>query len=203
MDLTALQVVGGAGAGRIRVLVPTQAGHPVPSVAGILTFGVFPQQFFPQLTISVVVFPSGANFGEDISRFEDNPVVRGAIPDLVADTISVLRRYISVRSYVNGSGRREQPDYPVEAVREAIVNAVLHHDYSNVTRGTQIQVELHPDRLVGRGPGSLYGLVRVENLGTEGMSSSRTPSWLPCCPTRTSRARPAGGRETARPASRQ
>lgn len=158
---------------RIRVLVPNEDGQPVPSVAGILTFGVFPQQFFPQLTISVVVYPTVADVGADAPRFEDNPVIRGAIPDLVAETISVLRRHMSVRSYVNGAGRREQLDYPVEAVREAIVNAVLHRDYSNVTRGTQIQVELHPDRLVVRSPGSLYGLVRVENLGTEGVSSSR------------------------------
>lgn len=114
-----------------------------------------------------------ADVGIGVPRFEDNPVIRGAIPELVAETISVLRRHMSVRSYVNGAGRREQTDYPVEAVREAIVNAVLHRDYSNVTRGTQIQVELHPDRLVVRSPGSLYGLVTVENLGNEGVSSSR------------------------------
>jgi ATP-dependent DNA helicase RecG len=158
---------------RIRVLVPNGDGQTVPSVAGVLTFGVFPQQFFPQLTISVVVFPNVANVGIDTPRFEDNPVIRGAIPDLVAETVSVLRRHMSVRGYVNGAGRREQLDYPLEAVREVIVNAVLHRDYSNVTRGTQIQVEFHPDRLVVRSPGSLYGPVRVEDLGTEGVSSSR------------------------------
>ncbi len=158
---------------RIRVLVLHENGQTVPSVAGILTFGVFPQQFFPQLTISVVVLPSTDYSGTDAPRFEDNPVIRGAIPDLVADTVSVLRRHMSVRGYVNGAGRREQPDYPLEAVREAIVNAVLHRDYSHVTRGTQIQVELHPSRLVVRSPGSLYGPVRLEDLGTEGVSSSR------------------------------
>lgn len=102
-----------------------------------------------------------------------NDLIRGAIPDLVAETVLALRRHMSVRSYVNGTGRRERTDYPLEAVREAIVNAVLHRDYSNVTRGTQTQVELYPDRLVVRSPGSLYGLVRVEDLGTEGVSSSR------------------------------
>jgi ATP-dependent DNA helicase RecG len=162
---------------RIRVLVPNGDGRTVPSVAGILTFGVFPQQFFPQLTISAIVLPNVANIGTGGPRFEDNPVIRGAIPDLVAETMSVLGRHMSVRSYVNGAGRREQLDYPVEAVREAVVNAVLHRDYSNVTRGSQIQVELYPDRLVVRSPGSLYGAVRVEDLGTEGVSSSRN-AWL-------------------------
>ncbi|MGH3932223.1 MAG: ATP-binding protein [Pseudonocardiaceae bacterium] len=158
---------------RIRVLVPHADGHVAPSVAGILTFGVFPQQFFPQLTISVVVLPGVDHDEWDIPRFDDNPVIRGAIPDIVAETVSVLRRHMSVRAYVNGTGRREQPDYPLEAVREAVVNAVLHRDYSPVTRGTQIQVELHPDRLVVSSPGSLYGPVREDDLGNEGVSSSR------------------------------
>ncbi|MGH3903714.1 MAG: ATP-binding protein [Pseudonocardiaceae bacterium] len=158
---------------RIRVLVPDDDGRMVPSIAGVLTFGVFPQQFFPQLTLSVTVYPAGEGGGTEGPRFEDNPVIRGAVPDLVAETLSVLRRNMRIRAYVNGTGRREQPDYPPEAVREAIVNAVLHRDYSPVTRGTQIQVELHPNRLVVRSPGSLYGPVREEDLGTEGVSSSR------------------------------
>ncbi|MGH3766190.1 MAG: ATP-binding protein [Pseudonocardiaceae bacterium] len=158
---------------RIQVLVAHENGKIVPSVAGILTFGVFPQQFFPQLTISLVVIPEVESHGMDAPRFDDNPVIRGAIPDLVAETASALRRHMSVRGYVNGAGRREQLDYPLEAVREAIVNAVLHRDYSPVTRGTQIQIELYPSRLVVRSPGSLYGPVRVEDLGTEGVTSSR------------------------------
>lgn len=164
-DETALQ--------RIRVLVPCENGELAPSLAGVLTYGVFPQQFFPQLTISLVVYSEVGSYGTSAPRFEDNPVIRGAIPDLVAETVSALRRHMSVRGYVNGAGRREELDYPQEAVREAIVNAVMHRDYSQVTRGTQIQVELHPERLVVRSPGSLYGPVRVEELGTEGVSSSR------------------------------
>ncbi|MGH3822254.1 MAG: ATP-binding protein [Pseudonocardiaceae bacterium] len=158
---------------RIRVLVPRENGVIVPSLAGVLTFGIFPQQFFPQLTISLVVFSGSESYDPSAPRFEDNPVIRGAIPDLVAETVSALRRHMSIRNYVNGGGRREAPDYPLEAVREAIVNAVLHRDYSPVTRGTQIQVELSPGRLVVRSPGSLYGPVRLQDLGTEGVSSSR------------------------------
>lgn len=158
---------------RIRVLVPAENGELVPSLAGVLTYGIFPQQFFPQLTISLVVYPEVGSCGTGVPRFEDNPVIRGAIPDLVAETVSALRRHMSIRGYVNGPGRREELDYPQEAMREAIVNAVLHRDYSHVTRGTQIQVELHPGRLIVQSPGSLYGPVRVEELGTEGVSSSR------------------------------
>ncbi|MFS8100537.1 putative DNA binding domain-containing protein [Lentzea alba] len=154
---------------RLRVLVRTENGTLVPSLGGLLTFGVYPQQHFPQLTVSVVVY-SGAETGP---RFDDNPVIRGPIPELVSETMAVLRRHMRVRTHVDGSGRREQLDYPMEAVREAVVNALLHRDYSGGTRGTQVQIELHPDRLLVRSPGGLFGPVVLEDLGTEGVSSSR------------------------------
>ncbi|MEU7478580.1 ATP-binding protein [Lentzea sp. NPDC042327] len=154
---------------RMRVLVRADNGHLVPSLGGLLTFGTYPQQYFPQLTVSVVVYG-----GDDTeARFTDNPVIRGPIPELVAETMAVLRRHMRTRSFVDGSGRREMPDYPMEAVREAVVNAVLHRDYSGGTRGVQVQIELHPDRLVVRSPGGLFGPVLLEDLGAEGVSSSR------------------------------
>lgn len=154
---------------RLHVLVRNDQGDLVPSLGGLLTFGVYPQQYFPQLTVSVVVY----GHDENGPRFEDNPVVRGAIPDLVDETLAVLRRHMRVRGYVDSSGRHERLDYPLDAVREAVVNAVLHRDYSPVTRGTQVQVELHPDRLLVRSPGGLFGPVVLEDLGAEGVTSSR------------------------------
>ncbi|WP_439662319.1 ATP-binding protein [Lentzea sp. HUAS TT2] len=154
---------------RLRVLVRAEDGALVPSLGGLLTFGTYPQQYFPQLTVSVVVY-SGDETGP---RFDDNPVIRGPVPELVSETMAVLRRHMRVRTHVDGSGRREQLDYPMEAVREAVVNALLHRDYSGGTRGTQVQIELHPDRLLVRSPGGLFGPVVLEDLGTEGVSSSR------------------------------
>lgn len=154
---------------RLRVLVRAENGALVPSIGGLLTFGTYPQQYFPQLTVSVVVY-SGDEAGP---RFADNPVVRGPVPELVAETMAVLRRHMRVRAHVDGGGRREQLDYPMEAVREAVVNALLHRDYSGGTRGTQVQIELHPDRLLVRSPGGLFGPVVLEDLGAEGVSSSR------------------------------
>ncbi|MGH4019269.1 MAG: ATP-binding protein [Pseudonocardiaceae bacterium] len=157
---------------RLRVLVEDDSGALVPSLAGLLTFGLYPQEFLPQLTLTVVVY--GPDRGADGSaRFLDNPVLRGPIPQLVLDAERALLRNMSVRSTVTGVGRHDEPDYPVEAVREAIVNALMHRDYSHVTRGTQVQVELHPDRLLVRSPGGLFGPVGVHDLGAEGVSSSR------------------------------
>jgi ATP-dependent DNA helicase RecG len=141
------------------------------TLGGLLAFGQFPQQFFPQLMVSVVVH--GAESSHD-TRFLDNQTIRGSIPEMVDGALSVLRRNLAARAVITARGSRvDEIEYPLEAVREAVVNALMHRDYSPVTRGTQVQIELHPDRLVVRSPGGLYGGVLVDELGEEGISSSR------------------------------
>ncbi len=141
------------------------------TLAGLLTFGQFPQQFFPQLMVSVVVHGPHDDSG---TRFLDNQTVRGSIPEMVETTLAALRRNLAVRAVITDHGGRvDEVEYPLEAVREAVVNALMHRDYSPVTRGTQVQIDLHPDRLVIRSPGGLYGGVLVDELGEEGVSSSR------------------------------
>lgn len=102
-------------------------GDPVPSLAGLLAYGVYPQQFFPQLIISVVVHPASRDGGGG-PRFDDASFLKGSLPDMVDETLATLRAHMRIRGYVSASGRREQPEYPLEAVREAVVNAVLHRD---------------------------------------------------------------------------
>jgi ATP-dependent DNA helicase RecG len=148
---------------------------PVPdaplTLAGLLAFGEFPQQIFPQLMVSVVVHSPDPT---SETRFLDNQTVRGSIPEMVETTLATVRRNLAVRAVISDRGGRvDEIEYPLEAVREAVVNALMHRDYSPVTRGTQIQLELFPDRLVVRSPGGLYGGVLIDELGEEGISSSR------------------------------
>lgn len=154
---------------RVGITTGPDADAPL-TIAGLLTFGEFPQQHFPQLMVSVVVHASENTSG---TRFLDNRTLRGPIPDLIESALNVLRRNLASRAIISDLGRADEVEYPLEAVREALVNALLHRDYSPTTRGTQVQIDLYPDRLTIQSPGGLYGGIHVEDLGEVGVSSSR------------------------------
>ena len=61
--------------------------------------------------------------------------------------------------------REDRQDYPIIAIREAIVNALVHRDYSIHTEGMPIQIIMFEDRMEIRNPGGLYGRIRVDQLG--------------------------------------
>lgn len=159
---------------RLGVLVP-HGGSLVPSLAGLLTVGAYPQQFFPQLMVSLAVYPH-----EDVGhpgpggiRFLDSAAIGGTVPTMVTDTIQAAQRSLRKSSRVVGAGRDDYWEIEPEVIREAVVNALMHRDYSPQARGTQIQVELFPNRLTVTSPGGLFGNVRLETLGQSGASSSR------------------------------
>lgn len=154
---------------RLGVLAERRDDSPL-TLAGLLAFGDFPQQFFPQLMVSIAVHPPEGSRG---TRFLDNVTVRGSIPDMVDEALVVLRRNLAARAVMSEMGRSDHLEYPLESIREALVNALLHRDHSPLTRGTQVQVDLHPDRLVIRSPGGLYGGLVTDELGEDGASSSR------------------------------
>jgi ATP-dependent DNA helicase RecG len=164
---------------RLGVLVPNEPESEklVPSLAGLLTLGAYPQQFFPQLNVTFVVFPSdqAGIVPEGGPRFIDNRSLNGAIPWVVSDAVDAITRNMRLAGTVRGVGRQDVYEYPVEALREAIVNAIMHRDYSPPSRGAQVQVEMYPSRLVVRNPGGLFGPVAEGELGTEGVTSSRNP----------------------------
>lgn len=159
---------------RLRVLTEHD-DRDVPTLAGLITLGIYPQQFFPQLFVSFVALP-GLTMGEtlpDGTRFLDNANCDGPLPSVVDQAVAAVQRNMTRAAVIEGVGRRDRYEYPLDVVRELVVNAVMHRDYSPQSRGSQVQVELYPDRLVVRSPGGLYGAVEVGQLGGPGVSSSR------------------------------
>lgn len=150
-------------------------GTLVPTLAGLLTFGRHPQQFLPQLFISVVVHPGNevGELGPRGERFLDNRQIDGPVPIMAAEATSTITRHMARASLMRDGQRTERFEYPLEVVRELIANALMHRDYSPESVGTQVQVELFPDRLVVRSPGGVYGPVDPQEFGAPDVSSSR------------------------------
>lgn len=165
---------------RLGVLRRTNAGVGV-TLAGLLTLGQWPQQYLPQLCVTFIAVPGTHKDAvpEGAPRFTDNATIRGPLPQMIEETVRVILRNTRTAGYVRGLGRDDVGDYPVEALREAVTNALAHRDYSPLARGTQIQVELYVDRLVVRNPGGLFGTVTPDDLGQEGVSSSRNGYLIP------------------------
>jgi ATP-dependent DNA helicase RecG len=159
----------------LHVLKEDDAGVLRPTLAGLLALGTFPQFFFPRLNVTFASYPSDSKTAivNGRERLLDSRSLVGPIPSLVQEATSLVIRNARIGGRMEGVFRTEAPDYPLLAVREAIVNALMHRDYSHLARGTQVQVNLYTDHLEILSPGGLYGTVTLAKLGSRGLSSAR------------------------------
>ena len=130
-------------------VVKRQGDALVPTLAGLMAMGSFPQKFFPRLNVTFTAYPgtSRTERVNDSRRFLDNQSIVGSIPVMIEDAIAAVVRNTRTGAVIEGAFRRDVPDYPATAVREAIANALMHRDYSPESRGSQVQVNLYVDRL--------------------------------------------------------
>ena len=138
------------------------------TLAGLLTFARYPQAYFPQLCITAISLP-GTEIGElgsEQDRFLDNERITGSIPDMLEEAVDFVRRNSRTKTIIDDNGRRiDKPEYPLKAVREAILNALVHRDYSVYTENVPIRLEMYRDRLEVKNSGGLYGRLKIDNLG--------------------------------------
>lgn len=139
-----------------------------PTVSAELLFGLYPQAFFPQLGIiaTAVQGTESGTVADDGARFTDNKRIEGTIPEMLKGAMSFVRANTRVRTLIGKDGRRSDiPDYPMNAVREVILNALVHRDYSMHTEGMPVQLIIFSDRLEVINPGGLYGRLSIDMLG--------------------------------------
>ncbi|MBC7235319.1 MAG: putative DNA binding domain-containing protein, partial [Chloroflexi bacterium] len=135
-----------------------------PTVAGILLFGKNPQYYFPQAGVLIVRF-KGTSVREaalSSERYLRRVELAGPAARLVEKTWEVLFEEIHQQPTVNGLQRQEHYAYPPEAVREAVVNAICHRDYT--ITGQRIEIRLFDDRMEIMSPGGLPGHITLENI---------------------------------------
>ena len=139
-----------------------------PTLAGLMTFSKYPQTYFPQLCITAVALP-GTEMGEtgtDGERFIDNKRITGAIPDMLEEAVEFVRTNSRTKTIIDDNGKRvDKNEYPIKAIREAILNALVHRDYSIYTENTPIRIEMYRDRMEVTNSGGLYGKISIDALG--------------------------------------
>lgn len=147
-----------------------------PTLSGLMMFGEYPQGYLPQLFVACVVVPGTklGDIGEMGQRFDDNKRVEGTLDEMLEQTLTFIRRNIGTKIVIDNNGERKNiPEYPMKALREAVANALIHRDYSISRESAYIYVQIYDDRIEIINPGDLYGNNRIENLGTDMMLEAR------------------------------
>ncbi len=141
----------------------------IPTLSAVLLFSLFPQAHFPQLCITAVSVPGTeiGQLGPEGERFLDNRRIEGTLTQMLEDALAFVKKNIRIKTIIDpANGKRaDREEYPLTAVREAVLNALIHRDYSIHTEGMPIQLLLFEDRFEIRSPGGLYGRLRIDQLG--------------------------------------
>ncbi|MGD2085817.1 MAG: ATP-binding protein [Candidatus Aminicenantes bacterium] len=142
------------------------------TVAGLLLFGKTPYRFLPQASIDAAAYPGKekdytaktrtALLGPLTPLFSSKGMMESG---LVEEAMDFVRRNIDVKTYLEDDVRRKDRwDYPLEAVREGVVNALVHRDY--LLSGTNIELSIYEDRLEIISPGRLPNGITPERMRT-------------------------------------
>ena len=128
-----------------------------PTVAGTLLLGSAPQRFLPHAYVSALRIP-----GSDIATPPmDQKRIEGRAFDLLVGAERFLEFHLLRRHRIRGMEPEVEPELPPSALREVLVNAVAHRDY---TVTGPIRVLVFEDRVEVRSPGGLPNSVRLAQL---------------------------------------
>lgn len=151
-------------------LMTVSTGQYVATVDGLVLFGKLPAKYVPQSGIRAICYPGvkadyATRADEDLRgpivplRAADGSLVEAGLVDQGWDFI---RRNTTPTSLLEGARRVDRWEYPEEVVRETLVNALIHRDYS--IAGTDIMVTIFADRMEVVSPGRLPNTVTVDGI---------------------------------------
>jgi len=161
-------------------LVQTETGSAA-TVAGVLLFGTNPKRWLPQSGVDAVAYPgTEKEYAAEERTLIAGPLVplcnpAGQVLDngLPDQALEFVRRHVAIRGTLDDAGRRiEEFAYPMEAVREVVVNALIHRDY--LLSGTTIELSIYSDRLEIISPGRLPNGVTPAGMRA-GVRAARNP----------------------------
>ncbi len=159
-------------------LAVESAGTIAATIDGMLIFGENPGRFLPQSGVRAICYTGQET--EHATRADEQ--LRGALAPLQALDGSLLetglvdraldfvRRNTAPTATLRGARRLDQWEYPAGVIREVVVNALIHRDYS--IAGTDVTLSIFSDRLEIQSPGRLPNTVTVDGMRL-GMRYSR------------------------------
>lgn len=151
----------------------------VPTVAGILSFGGYPQQWFPRFVIQAAQAPAPGD--PPGTRARQTTTIDGPIPAMLDGALEWARQTFpnSIVSAPDGT-LHDRFEYPLEAFRELVANSIIHRDLDAWSEGLAVEIRHHADRLTVVNPGGLYGIT-VDRLGKERVTSARNARLISLC----------------------
>ena len=138
--------------------------NDIPTRAAVLLFGREPQRFYLNAVVKIGRFRSP-------TVIVDDREIYGTLFDQVEETLRYFREHLETRFEFTGEPAREVIwEYPLEALREAVINAVIHRDYLD---SGHVQVRWYDDHLVILSPGTLPPPLTLEDLKRPHRSAPR------------------------------
>lgn len=135
------------------------------AIAAILLFGKDPERLMTQSALRCARFK-----GDDTVHFLDMKVIEGTVIDQVEEAMAFVKRHMSMAAEIRDLEREERWEYPLDAVREAITNAVCHRDYADTGNA---QVRIFDHGLEVWNPGALPAGLTVDDLHRDHESKPR------------------------------
>ena len=140
-----------------------------PTLAGLLFFGENPQFYIPNARIIIAYIKR-----KDISiPPEDEKSIEGNTQQILEDSMRFLKIYVKERHNIKGLEPERYPELEDFVLREALVNAVAHRDY---TISAPIRILIFEDRIEFHSPGKLPNTVTIENIKIGAAHVLRNPT---------------------------
>ena len=145
-------------------VVREEDGRLKPTNACLLFFGENPSEYIPQNEIRIARFR-----GVTRTEFIDSKEIKGPIYKMLDEIELFFKRNTRLASKVVEFKRVDVPEYPYEVIREAVINAIAHRDYTY--RWSPIMFSIFDDRIEVSSPGSLLPGLNIKSL--EGHHATR------------------------------
>jgi len=145
-------------------VVKIEDGELRPTHAGLLFFGKDPSEYIPQNEIRIARFR-----GVTRIEFIDSQEIKGPFYKMLDEVEAFFKRNTRLASKVVEFKRVDIPEYPYESIREAVINAIAHRDYTR--RGAPIIISIFDDRVEISNPGGLLPGLSIRKL--EGRHETR------------------------------